>query len=225
MSLAFFLSTIIGTLSHELGHYTVAKSLGYYSKVSYGYTIWDDTTNRPFIDSIYSKYYKEIESNQDFPRKKEFDLIQKKYNKDGFYITLGGPIQTMLTGSFGFILLLTQKRKIIERDRINPYQWLSIFLCLFWLRQSVNFIVWVITYLINNKVLTRSDEIRIAISLSLPKESLTIFTALVGIAVLIFVIFKIIPTKKRFTFILAGLFGGTFGYFFWLFWIGPKLMP
>ena len=112
MSLAFILSTIIGTVSHEFGHFTVAKSLGYSSTVSYGYTNWDDSKTRPFIDSVFSKYSKELEANLDFPRKKEFDLIQDKQIKDSFWITLGGPIQTMLTGTIGLLLLLNQKRKI-----------------------------------------------------------------------------------------------------------------
>ena len=225
MSLAFILATIIGTVSHEYGHFAVAKSLGYSSTVSYGYTNWDDSETRPFIDSIFLKYSKELEANLDFPRKKEFDLIQDKQMKDSFWITLGGPIQTMLTGTIGVLLLLNQKRKILKTNAINPYQWLCIFLSLFWLRQLANLVTWTIGYFINGKFSLYGDEIGLALSLKLPKGTIAISTSLIGLAILTFVIFKIIPVDKRITFISAGLLGGIFGYVFWLFWVGPILMP
>lgn len=225
LSLAFILSTIVGTVSHEFGHYTVAKYLGYSSSVSYGYTNWDDNRTRPFIDSTYSKYNDQIVSNADFPRKKEFQVIQQKQMKDDFWITLGGPIQTMLTGTIGLILLLFQRKKIFDTNRINFYQWFCIFLCLFWLRQFANLVTWTIGYFINGKFSLNGDEIGLALSLKLPKETLALSTAIIGLAVLIFVIFRIIPINKRITFISAGLLGGIFGYAFWLFWVGPILMP
>ncbi|WP_462221836.1 hypothetical protein [Ferruginibacter sp.] len=225
MSLAFILSTIIGTVSHEFGHFTVAKSLGYSSTVSYGYTNWDDSKTRPFIDSVFSKYSKELEANLDFPRKKEFDLIQERQRKDAFWITLGGPIQTMLTGTIGLLLLLTQRRKILETKSIKLYQWLCIFLSLFWLRQFANLVTWTVGYFINGEFSLDGDEVRLALSLGLPKATLAVSSAIIGLAILTFVIFKIIPIDKRITFISAGLFGGIFGYLFWLVWVGPILMP
>jgi hypothetical protein len=225
LALAFILSTIIGTVSHEYGHYTVAKSLGYSSTVSYGYTNWHDSKTRPFIDSIFSKYSKELEANLDFPRKKEFDLIQDKQTKDAFWITLGGPIQTMLTGTIGLLLLLTQRRIIRETKSIKIYQWLCIFLSLFWLRQFANLVIWIIGYFINGKFSLNGDEVGLALFLNLPKGTIAISTALIGLAVLFFVIFRIIPVDKRITFISAGLLGGIFGYLFWLIWFGPIIMP
>lgn len=225
MSLAFSLSTVIGTVSHEYGHYTVAKSLGYSSTVSYSYINWYDNKTIPFVDSVFSKYSKELESNLDFPGKKEFEKIQDKQIKDSFWITLGGPIQTMLTGTIGFILLQHQRKKIFETKSIHLYRWLCIFLALFWLRPLANSVTWTIGYFINGKFSLNGDVIKLALSLGLPKETLAVSTAIIGFAVLIFVIFKIIPSDKRFTFISAGLFGGIFGYLFWLSWVGPILMP
>ena len=225
LAVAFILSTIVGTISHEYGHYAVAKSLGYSATVSYGYTNWDDNKTKPFIDSISSKYSKELEANLDFPRKKEFDLIQDKQIKDSFWITLGGPIQTMLTGTIGLLLLLTQRRKILETKSIKLYQWLCIFLSLFWLRQFANLVTWTFSYFINGKFSLTGDEVSLALSLRFPKETLVVSTAIIGLAVSLFVIFKIIPIDKRITFISAGLFGGILGYLFWLVWVGPIIMP
>ena len=223
--LAFIISTIVGTVSHEYGHYTVAKYLGYSSTVSYGYTNWNDKATDEFMDSTYLNYSKEIELQLDFPGKKEFYLIQKKQTKDEFRITLGGPFQTMLTGTLGFILVCYQRNKIRKANVLLCSQWIIIFLSLFWLRQFANLITWVAGYFFNRQFSLSGDEIRLAISLGLPTGTILIMTALIAIGLLTFIIFKILPAHIRLTFILAGFFGGIFGYFFWLFWIGPILLP
>lgn len=219
------LTTIIGTVSHESGHYAVARSLGYASTISYAYTGWDDAATRPFIDSAFSKYALEITSNLEFPGKPAFDLIQQQQTKDGFWITVGGPVQTMLTGTIGLLLLLSQRRKILATNRLQLCQWCYLFLSLFWLRQVVNLVTWITRYYSNGKFSSNGDEIRLAMALKLPKEALIVPTALTGVAVLMFVIFRIIPIGQRITFITAGLAGGILGYVFWLDWIGPIVMP
>jgi len=223
--LAFIISTIVGTVSHEYGHYADAKYLGYSSTVSYGYTNWNDEATDRFMVSAYLNYSKEIELQLDFPEKKEFYSIQKKQIKDDFRITLGGPFQTMLTGTLGFLLVLYQRNKIRKANVLSWSQWIIIFLSLFWLRQFANLISWVAGYFFKGQFSLSGDEIRSAISLGLPTGTILIVTALIAIALLIFIIFKILPVNIRLTFILAGFFGGIFGYFFWLFWIGPFLLP
>lgn len=220
LSLAFFVAVIVGTLTHECGHYAVAKSLGYSSSIHYGYCIWDDESTRPFLDSIFKTYAKKVETNMNFPQKEKFDTIQQKQMKDSFWITLGGPAQTMITGTLGLLLLLKQKKKIIQTNNINLYQWLCIFLSFFWLRQFVNLFTWVLGYFKNGKFSTEGDEIGLAISLGLPQGTLAIVTAIIAFFIALFILFKIIPSSKRFTLIAAGLFGGTVGYLFWLVWFG-----
>ncbi len=225
LAIAFIVSTIVGTVSHEFGHFTVAKYLGYSSNVSYGYTIWDDNKTRPFIDSTYSKYSKEINSNIDYPRKSEFDQIQKKLMRDDFWITLGGPIQTMLTGTLGLLLLLNQRAKIYKTQRVNLYQWFVVFVTLFWLRQLANFLVGLLIKILHGKFPERGDEFEIADFLKLPTESISLLTAIIALGITLLIIFKIIPLGKRLTFIASGLIGGVIGYNFWLVWVGPIIMP
>ena len=225
LSLAFFVSVIVGTVSHECGHYTVAKYLGYSSSIHYSYCIWDDESTRPFMDSVYTNYAKEVQANLNFPQKEKFNIIQQKQMKDGFWITLGGPLQTMFTGTLGLLLLLKQKKKINQTNNINLYQWFCIFLSLFWLRQFVNLFTWIIGYFINGNFKTHGDEIGLAMSLGLPIGTLIIFTAIIAFAISLFIFFKIVSSYKRVTFIAAGLFGGTVGYLFWLVWFGEIIMP
>jgi hypothetical protein len=215
----------VGTVSHEYGHYAVAKYLGYSSKVSYGYTNWNDKATDQFIDSTYLNYSKEIELQLDFPGKNKFYLIQQKQIKDEFWITLGGPSQTMLTGTLGFLLIFSQRKKIRNANALSVYQWVIIFLSLFWLRQLANVVTWIAGYFFKGQFSLNGDEIGLAIHLGLPTGSISIITAFIALCLLIFIIFKILPAKIRLTFISAGLFGGVFGYFFWLFSIGPILLP
>ena len=225
LSLAFTIFTVIGTVSHEFGHYAVAKSLGYTASVSYGYTDWSDLKTKPFMDSMYKKYAVASDVKSDFPEKEKFNTIQNKLDEDDYLITLGGPVQTMLTGTIGLFLLFNQRRKVNATNKINLYQWFCIFLTMFWLRQLANAVTWVMGYFINGKFSTNGDEIIIASSLNFPIGSIVFATAVIAFSILLFIIFKIVPLHKRITFILAGLFGGIFGYLFWLVWVGPILMP
>lgn len=225
LTIAFVFTTIIGTISHEFGHFVVAKYSSYSASMSYGYTNWEDKSNNDFIDSSYKKYSKEIELGIDFPEKKKLEILQKRYAEDNFWITLGGPLQTMLTGCLGFLILLFQYKKIRQADKLSNLNWLFIFLSLFWLRQTANFFTWLFGYFYTGNFSSHSDEIIIALDLNLPTWIFTVISAIIGLLVLAFIIFKIIPINKRLTFILSGLLGGAFGYYFWLFWVGPILMP
>ena len=42
--IAFIAATIIGTITHELGHYLVAKSFGYPASINYASTHWEPSS-------------------------------------------------------------------------------------------------------------------------------------------------------------------------------------
>lgn len=52
----FIITTIIGTVSHEFGHFAVAEYLGYDAKISYAYTNYTDF---PSVDTetLFDKFY------------------------------------------------------------------------------------------------------------------------------------------------------------------------
>ena len=191
----FVLATIIGTITHELGHYVVAKSLGYNAEINYGSTSWTKKPN------------------------------QIKKDTDNFCISAGGPIETMATGSIGLLLLFIFRKKFYSADRLNLLQWVIVFTSLFWLRQTANFLTWIGGYMITGRFSLRSDEIILARLLNFPIWSISIVTAFAGILVLTLVVFKFIPALQRFTFLLAGIIGGIAGYIIWLHLLGPMIMP
>lgn len=192
--LSFIGATVIGTLSHELGHYVVAESLGYDAQIHYGAmgVVQSPADIRP---------------------------------SDGFWITFGGPLQTMLTGLIGLLLIFLYRERFRVAESLEVWQWLIVFIALFWLRQTANLTTWIGGYLWRGSWSGRGDEIRLARDLGIPEWTILSFTGLIGLIVLAFVIFKIIPDRQRWTFILAWLFGSITGYVLWLEVLGRVVMP
>ena len=105
-----------------------------------------------------------------------------KMNKSLFWMTLGGPLQTMLFGTAGLLALFRNRKKYTQAVRLSFGRWLPIFLSLFWLRQPANCAVWLISGFCSGHFSTRSDEIRLALNLGLPQGLFTIGTALAALA-------------------------------------------
>src|SRR6478735_1190315 len=97
--LAFIGMTVIGTLSHELGHYTVARCLGREATINYQSSRDWNTAAEKYLTAVYAQYNDEIKHNKDFPGKKDFELAIDEYQSDNIKILMGGPLQTMLTGT------------------------------------------------------------------------------------------------------------------------------
>jgi len=223
--IGFILFTIIGTVSHELGHYSVARLLGYNASIDYAHTSWSNNSEREKLYFYYKKYRNEIKNNIDFPRKEEYDALEKKLTRDGLIISIGGPLQTMLTGTIGFILLYFNRKKYYNSDNLSIKQWLLIFLTLFWLRQLFNFLHGTIIYIIKGYFPSSNDEAGIALALGINKFSISIPTAIIAVFVLAIIVFKYTPIKQRLTFVVSGLIGGLLGFYIWLIALGPIVMP
>jgi len=194
---AFIIATIVGTVSHEYGHYLTYQLAGVDAEVHYVSTsliIPDD------FDGIISR-------------------------KDAFLMTLGGPLQTLFTGSIGLSLLYFYRKKIIFLEKLNMIHWFYIFLALFWLRQTANFVLWTTKYLTHGYLSQQMDEVKLALNLGIPEWSIIFPTAILGFFITILVIFGYIPIKQRFTFIVSGLIGGVLGFYLWLVLFGKIIMP
>ena len=119
-SIAFILFTVIGTLSHEYAHILVAKSLGYKTTLHYGsmnYQKYNTNINDTII-KIFERNKFDIKNKNEFPEKVRFYSLVKKQQNDSFLITIGGAIQTMLTGIIGFLILY--KRNKITNIKKHP---------------------------------------------------------------------------------------------------------
>jgi hypothetical protein len=138
------------------------------------------------------------------------------------WIMAGGPVQTMLTGTIGFVLLLIYARR---RETLRPLHWTMIFMALFWLRQPANMISWLVGFSYAPRPNAVADEIRLARYFDLPDPTLNIVTGTIGLAVLAYITFRIIPSPQRIPFLASGLVGGLVGAWLWFYVVGPWAMP
>lgn len=220
---AFIFFTVIGTLSHEFGHFTVGRFLGYESVIHYSSTSWGDNKLTTDISAILKKNQEAIKLNLNFPEKQKFDLLVEKNRKNRFYTIIGGPIQTILTGTIGFLLLLWIKFK---KKRFITFfsDWVYLFLTLFWLRQPTNLIYGLIINGLNKKY-GRADESRISYYLNLPKDTIILITGTIGFLISGYAIINFIPKDKILNFCVVGILGGISGYILWLKILGPIVLP
>ncbi len=222
--ISFIFMTIIGTLSHEFGHYAVSKFLGYDATINYKSTQYFDKEAEIYLKNTYQKYQNEIKNNDNFPEKEQFFKILHKKTNNSFWITLGGPVQTMLTGTIGLVLLIVYRKKQKNKEELDLWGWILIFLSLFWLRQIANLAMAIMDFLIKGRLPFGGDEMKLAIHLQLNVWSIQVITGLLGLFVLIIVI-NTIPKSKISTFLISGLIGGGLGYYLWLIRFGQYLMP
>ena len=222
-SVAFILFTIVGTLTHEYGHIAVAKTLGYETTLHYGSMNWDRSEIYKELNSIYTENQNEIENGLPFQEKEDFEKRIKKLKRDNLYVILGGPIQTMLTGILGLMLLYFRNEKI-KRNGLQLFDWFAVFLSLFWLREVFNLVMSVSKGLMGGNYFG-GDEAKISRLLEFPVGAVPILLGFLGLIVSLFVVFKVVSKEIRFTFIIGGLIGGISGFILWLRILGPIILP
>ena len=221
----FIFFTVIGTLTHEYGHYFAGKLVGISSTVHYSYTDIEEFPRYPEVDEIYKTYKQQIEAKQDFPLKQRFETLVKDSDQKYFYFTIGGPLQTMLTGTIGLLLMIVYRKTFFATNTLNVRQWLLIFLSLFWLRELANCVVLMAMLLFTNKRSFYSDEVKIAEYFGWHFTSVSIMTAIMALIIGLIITFKFVPAAQRKFFIAAGFAGGIVGYILWLYIIGPIILP
>lgn len=224
LTFTFIIMTVVGTLSHELGHYAVAEYLGYDARIDYQSMHTDNNPKRKYLDSTYKKYPYEIKNNLNFPEKEKFDIKRKEYRNDRIKILAGGPLQTMVTGTFGFVLLLIYHKKLFSFNKTSFTGWLLIFCSLFWLRQSANSFGWTLDYILTGEKSMRGDELRLARFLDLNIWTIHGITGIIGLIVL-FIVLRLLPKNQILTFLSAGLTGGCLGDYLWLIKFGQYILP
>lgn len=221
---AFILFTALGTVSHEYGHIIVAESLGYDTTLHYGSMNYNNSELKELYE-IYNNNETEINNGTDFEKRAEYENLIEKFTADGFLITLGGPLQTIITGTIGLLILLWRRKKI-QLTGLKPIDWLSIFLSLFWLREVFNLVMSFGGEIISpTGSYFRGDEKNISEFLKLGSVTFSIILGIIGLAVSLIVIFRFVPNRLRLTFILSGLIGGIMGFILWMNVLGPKLIP
>jgi hypothetical protein len=197
LTIAFIAVTAIGTVLHEAGHFLAGKLTGAQPTIHYASVSYQRT-------SLFMKTS---------DRQAQKDTVRKRLIR-----TAGGPIQTFLTSLLGLGILTWRKIKK-HHEKWIFIDWTAIFMALFSLRFVFNFITGTLSGA------GRSDEIGICRILGWPPRSLGFVLFLIGFISALWVLFKILPTEQRFTFIFAGFVGAGIGYPLWMNVLGPILLP
>jgi hypothetical protein len=237
LSLTFILFTVLGTLTHEGGHIAAAKYYGYETTLHYSSMNYKKPWQAQFdtMQAIYKRHkldednhIKHLESKRQDSLASEIkqQYTRREYIQESALITIGGPLQTLLTSIIGIFILLYRRQSILVRG-MQLWDWLALFSALFSLRFVSNLTLSVLSELWkpNGNYFGGRDEARLARSLDLPLGMFAIPLFIIGLVISLWVVFKVLPYKHRFTFIISGLTGGILGYLIWLDWLGPIVLP
>lgn len=140
------------------------------------------------------------------------------------FIILAGPLQTMLTGSGGFVWLWRLKRQEALTPPLSISAWAAVLLTLFWSRPVFNALAALIWRLMGGELSLSGDEFALAAYWHLPEWSLLLSTGMVGFMVCLLVIYWF-PAPFRKHLLIAGSSGSLLGFWLWYGVIGPVLLP
>lgn len=223
-SISFIFFTVFGTISHEYGHIVVAKYFGYATTLNYR-SMHYHSDLRSKLSQITGENYGAIKQSEHFDQKEEYERILKRVNYESLWVAMGGPLQTMLTGLIGLILL-NLRRKQIKAYGLKFLDWIFVFLLLFWLREIFNLSMSLLGELFLPKGnYFGGDEKKISNLLGLWDGAIPITTGVLGLLISTYVVFFVISKHLRFTFVLSGLLGGISAYIVWFFFLGPIILP
>jgi len=227
----FVLATIIGTQTHEYGHYLAGKYYGYHSRLHYASVSYGDYNNKQLavFDSLYKADEAKILAKENSPQKEYFLKYRAQLSGEtkghDFENILAGPLETMLSGSIGLLILWINRKKIRAKTALSFKNWVAVFVAFFWSRQLAILLQKSIYTIANIKSRHNGDEVNLAKHLNLNPWSIITLLGVLSAVILSWIVFYIIPKHQRFTFITAGLAGSALGVLIWFGWMGPVLLP
>jgi hypothetical protein len=151
-----------------------------------------------------------------------YDPFHQFTGTQGLWCALGGPLQTMITGTIGLLFVRRIPRNV---QSLSLVQWITIGTSLFWLRQPANLFAAIVSYVSYGYLLKDGDEIWLSRQFGIPDITLLLLTGIVGALVLAYVVFRVIPSQQRITFLMSGLVGGLLGAVLWFNVVGPVILP
>ncbi|EIJ39683.1 LOW QUALITY PROTEIN: Peptidase family M50 [Galbibacter orientalis DSM 19592] len=210
----FVASFIIGVMTHEYGHYVMAKFLGYNPKFHFSYVSYDTTEFHKEFENIYEQYKDEIIEGADFPLKERRIELMRKLNKERFLIVSSGVFTTAMIGTLGFLVVLFFKSK--------PYTVIFFLFKPFLAKNAFfNLCLSIMLYGLGvTNFIYGGDELKLSIS---SEVSLGVFPIVLGvlggiISCMSFLIF--IKKSNRVLFIASGVLGGGIGAIVWFLLFG-----
>lgn len=221
--LAFITCTILGTMTHELGHIAVAQSLGYQTELHYASMEWYDTELRHHRDSL-SQLLEQPTISAARTKELEAAFAQTflKERIPALLITMGGPAQTLFFGLIGFIVLLYRRKE----PSFTYTDWGLVFLTLFLSRMIANPVISATLFFLGkSESLITGDEQNVARLLRIDSVFISGPLFLISLACCSYTLFWLIPKQHRLRFFTWGLIGSGLGFVIWMIVLGPSLLP
>lgn len=199
--LYFFIAAIAGTLLHECGHALASMYFGFHPQIHYS-----------FCEKMSAAEWDAVDKGL---------LVFKPY-PHAIWITLGGPLQTLFTGTVGIVgLCILRRRAVIDAGKAWHLFW--IVLAFFHSRWVINSIGILYKHYVTGKH-SNADEVKLMRYWNIDIATGTWAMLLVSCALLAYITFVLVK-KHRWQLIVFGGAGSVAGGWFWLKWAGPVLMP
>ena len=235
--LCFILLPAVSTLLHEGGHYMAMRALGHQHLVIH-YTFTDTSRNeiRAERHAIHLRNKEAIDNNLQFPEESRYQLLGRqidtmwatykvrRFDAREAFMYASGPLENILTGTIGILLLLVYRRSYKRALALNVRQWAIVFSALFWYSAVPTLLGIIYKYFIRGDQDMRTDLYKVSVHFGLYPWALDIVCGVLGVLA-VWLILRFIPAGQRCTAALAGFLGILVGSVLWWGLVGPLLMP
>ena len=138
----FILFTPIGTVSHEFGHMAVGELYGLQTKLHYQSASHEKSPLEQILNDLYTKNKEAIINDEDYPDKEKFERYYEEYNRQNFWISAGGPIQTCRQASSACWCFISERQGYKSKlsKLVDPFLIIITYLWVFFLYTSLKFL-------------------------------------------------------------------------------------
>lgn len=235
----FFLFVLfygIESFTHECGHYIAARVVGHRQPVIHYKST--DTGRNALQEEFrwFGKTYKDkIARRERLPNHERYaevctqledaweQMKAQKFTREHAIIAMAGPLETVLTGMVGLLIMLYKRKKFEQAERLKVWQWIVVFAALFWLVPAVGLFAGIAFMVVPGLSDTSSDIYRMCLHFGINNSVVYLAMGALGVMAVV-ATFKLVPRKQRLTLGMALIVGGTTGYFLWNI-VGPVVLP